>query len=199
MRLTECLHEIIHLPVSDTLNVKNGINYAVFLEALIRIAYYKVEESEYAGHESCYNNVLDQMFSDGNIELKRRMMDDRMLSELYAQDNCRVFYEHYALLAAIFTSRGMLHLETFLELQKEEFIHILIESGILTEGKEQEEDKGGELKRKFTGQSIMMSIANVGSFDHNSLTYVDFLDCLVRVAFNYPFPEAEKQNYQAMD
>lgn len=45
----------------------------------------------------------------------------------------------------------------------------------------------------------MMAIANVGSFDHNSLTYVDFLDCLVRIAFIYPFSEAEKHNYQAMD
>lgn len=45
----------------------------------------------------------------------------------------------------------------------------------------------------------MMTIANVGSFDHNSLTYVDFLDCLVRVAFIYPFPEAEKANYHSMD
>ncbi len=41
MRLCECLHEIIHLPISDTLNVKNGLNYAQFLESIIRIAYYK--------------------------------------------------------------------------------------------------------------------------------------------------------------
>ena len=75
---------------------------------------------------------------------------------------------------------------------------MLIESAILIEGKDHD-DKGGELKRKFDGQSIMMSISNVGSFDHNSLTYVDFLDCLVRVAFIYPFPEAEKQNYHTMD
>lgn len=78
-------------------------------------------------------------------------------------------------------------------------MHILIESGILVEGKDHDDGKGGELKRKFDGQSIMMSIANVGSFDHNSLTYVDFLDCLVRVAFIYPFPENEKHNYNAMD
>lgn len=78
-------------------------------------------------------------------------MDDRMLSELYSQDNCKVFYEHFSLLAAIFTAKGMLHLETFLELQKEEFIHILIESGILVEGKDHDNDKGGELKRKFDG------------------------------------------------
>ena len=145
MRLSECLHEIIHLPISDTLSVKNGLNYALFLEALIRIAYYKLEESEYAGQESGYKNVLDTIFNEGNIELKRRMMEDRMLSELYASDNCRVFYEHFQLLAAIFSNKGMIHLETFLELQKEEFIHMLIESGILVEGKEHDDPKGGEL------------------------------------------------------
>ena len=76
-----------------------------------------------------------------------------MLSELYAQDNCRVFYEHFSLLAAIFTNKGMIHLETFLELQKEEFIHLLQEGGILQEGKEHHEadSKTGELQRKFTG------------------------------------------------
>ena len=127
-------------------------------------------------------------------------MNDRMLSELYSGDNCKVFYEHFSLLAAIFTNRGMLHLETFLEMQKEEFINILIEAGILSDGHgKQEEDKSGVLKKNFTPQSIMMSISNVGSFDHNSLTYVDFLDCLVRISFNYPFPEHEKQLYQAMD
>lgn len=78
-------------------------------------------------------------------------------------------------------------------------MHILIESGILNEGKDHEDDKGGELKKKFNGQSIMSSISTVGSFDHNSLTYVDFLDCLVRVAFNYPFPEAERHNYSTVD
>jgi hypothetical protein len=35
--------------------------------------------------------VLEQIFSEGNIELKRRMMDDRMLSELYSFDNGRIF------------------------------------------------------------------------------------------------------------
>ena len=84
MRICESLHEIIHLPLQDTLNVKNGLNYAVFLEALIRIAYYKLEESEYAAHEGGYKNILDNIFNEGNIELKKRMMDDRMLSELYS-------------------------------------------------------------------------------------------------------------------
>ena len=48
MRICECLHELIHIPISDTLNVKNGLNYSLFLESIIRIAYSKLDESEYA-------------------------------------------------------------------------------------------------------------------------------------------------------
>ena len=60
MRLCESLHEIIHLPIADTLNVKNGLNYALFLESLIRIAYYKLDENEYTGGgDGQYKNVLD--------------------------------------------------------------------------------------------------------------------------------------------
>jgi hypothetical protein len=46
----------------------------------------------------------------------------------------------------------MLHLETFLELSKEEFIHILIDSGILSE-RGGHDDEGSEdlLKKKFSG------------------------------------------------
>jgi hypothetical protein len=116
MRVCEALHEIIHLPLVDTLNVRNGMTYATFLEAILRIAYHKLDESEYAQSDSGFKNILEQIFNEGNIELKRRMMDDRMLSELYSSDNCKVFYEHFSLLAAIFSTRGMLHLETFLEM-----------------------------------------------------------------------------------
>ena len=31
----------VYMPVEDTLNIKNGINYAQFLEAILRIAYYR--------------------------------------------------------------------------------------------------------------------------------------------------------------
>jgi hypothetical protein len=45
----------------------------------------------------------------------------------------------------------------------------------------------------------MATIHNTGSFDSNFLTYVDFLDCLVRVAYIYPFPDTEKNQYVSMD
>jgi hypothetical protein len=75
-----------------------------------------------------------------------------------------MFEENYSLLAAIFTQKGMLHLETFLELSKDEFINILIEAGILQE-KEEEEKHEGEVKRKFTKQTILINLSNVFSFD----------------------------------
>ena len=144
------------------------------------------------------------MFNNGNIEIKKRMMEDRLLSELYAHDNCKVFYEHSTLLSALFTARASTQLENFLELSKEEFITILMESAILLSTDKNKDDgdnhQGGhEIKRKFDGEAIMAAISNVGSFDMNALTYVDFLDCLVRVAFIYPFPDAERHHYNAMD
>lgn len=189
LRLCEALHELIHVPLTDTLNIKNGINYAMFLECIIRIAYHRLEEG--AGPD--YKSVLEAMFSEGNIELKKRMMDDRLLSELYSHDNAKVFYEHSTLLQAVFSSKARVQHENFLELSKEDFMHILVDSGILSAAAGKEEESGGEIKRKFNGENVMAVIAGVGSFDSNYLTYVDFLDCLVRVANLYPFPDSGPQ------
>ena len=197
LRAYEALHELVRLPLQDTLNIKNGINYAMFLEAIIRIAYHRLEE---AGIDQDYKSVLEQMFNEGNIELKKRMMDERLLSELYSHDNAKVFYEHSTLLSAVFSAKARLNQENFLEMSKEEYMQFLTESGILTDRKE-EEPATGEIKRKFNGETIMASIASVGSFDTNYLTYVDFLDCLVRTASLYPFPDSgpQKAQFAAMD
>jgi hypothetical protein len=44
----ECMIEIdgVNIPFADTLNILNGMNYAQFLEAILRIAYYKKEHSD---------------------------------------------------------------------------------------------------------------------------------------------------------
>ena len=110
----------------------------MFLESIIRIAYHKMEESGEQDQDSAYKNILEQMFNDGNIELKKRMMDDRLLSELYSHDNAKVFYEHSTLLSAIFSAKATMYQENFLELSKEEFMHILLESGILSDRKDEE-------------------------------------------------------------
>ena len=45
----------------------------------------------------------------------------------------------------------------------------------------------------------MATIQNTGSFDQNFLSYIDFLDCLVRVAYIYPYPDSDKGQVVAMD
>lgn len=44
----ECMMEIdgVSIPFADTLNVMNGLNYAQFLEAILRIAYWKKNNSD---------------------------------------------------------------------------------------------------------------------------------------------------------
>jgi hypothetical protein len=59
MRVCESLHELIQIPLTDTLNVKNGLNYAIFLEALIRIAYYKLDDSRFISQDNGYKIILD--------------------------------------------------------------------------------------------------------------------------------------------
>lgn len=168
----------------------------MFLETILRTAYHKMEENGETEVDGAYKNVLEQMFNDGNIELKKRMMEDRLISELYSHDNCKVFYEHATLLAAVFTNRSVDQLENFSELPKETFMQILLETGILTD--KQPEETQGEIKRKFNAENIMATISNTGSFDPNFLSYVDFLDCLVRVAYIYPY-ESDKGQVVAMD
>lgn len=59
MNVCQSLHELIHLPLSDTLNVRNGLNYSLFLESILRVAYAKLDDSEYAGSDNGYKNVLE--------------------------------------------------------------------------------------------------------------------------------------------
>lgn len=46
--VSDCMHEIdgVTIPFTDTLNIFNGLNYAQFLEAILRIAYYKKDNSD---------------------------------------------------------------------------------------------------------------------------------------------------------
>ena len=90
----------------------------------------------------------------------------------------------------------MLHLETFLEMNKEEFINLLAEIGLFGDLSKPDEQ---EVKKKFTPQAVISAIESVGTFDENQLTYVDFLECLVRVAFIYQFNEQEKQGSQSVE
>lgn len=58
-------------------------------------------------------------------------MEDNMIQELYSNENCKVFEENFSFLAALYSQKGILHIETFMELSKEEFVNIFLEGGFL--------------------------------------------------------------------
>ena len=78
----ECMHEIdgVNTPFADTLNIQNGLNYAQFLEAILRIAYYKKEHSDQAGNPEGFKITLETMFADAELDLKKRMKSDPILT-----------------------------------------------------------------------------------------------------------------------
>lgn len=53
--------EGLNMPPDDTLNVRNGMNYAQFLEALLRICMYKSELAE-VKLPGAFKRVLEDVF-----------------------------------------------------------------------------------------------------------------------------------------
>lgn len=99
MSLFQALHEIegVNMPVDDTLNIKNGFNYAQFLEAILRIAYLKAEglQDEYnKAPGGIFKNTLENMFQNANIDVNKRIASDPVLIQVYNQDNNQIFFKH---------------------------------------------------------------------------------------------------------
>ena len=90
-----------------------------------------------------------------------------------------------------------------MELSKDEFLNILIEGTVLIDrggaaaaSSSLEESKNpADMKKKFTKQTILLGLSKTCGFDGETLTYVDFLEALMRVAQIYPFSEQDKDKY----
>jgi hypothetical protein len=52
------MHQVdaVRIPFQDTMNVMNGLNYAQFLESILRIAYSKLDNSAEKGAEDGFAN-----------------------------------------------------------------------------------------------------------------------------------------------
>jgi hypothetical protein len=61
----------------------------------------------------------------------------------------------------------------------------------LIEKKEAGKEESKEPARKFDEEDIHNLIANTYLFDEDQLGYVEFLECLVRIADSYPFTDEE--------
>jgi len=52
------------------------MNYAQFLEAILRIAYYKRDNGDQSGNPEGFKNTLETMFDDADLDLKKKAKND---------------------------------------------------------------------------------------------------------------------------
>lgn len=64
----------------------NGLNYAQFLESLLRIAFLKSAELQ-----KPYAQTLEDIFSNPNLDIEKRCVADPFLNQVYNQENYEVF------------------------------------------------------------------------------------------------------------
>jgi len=92
IQLFQGLHQIegVTLPVEDTLNIRNGLNYAQFLEALLRIAFLKAAENQ-----KSYASTLEEIFSNPNLDINKRTFQDSFLNQIYnCEENDELFKKY---------------------------------------------------------------------------------------------------------
>lgn len=156
IRMFNTLMEIdgITMPIEDTLNLKNGLNYSQFLEAILRIGYLRSERPE--DFQGCpagrsFKQTLEDMFSDAEIDVSKRQQRDPILIQVYNADCNDVFFVYVDVLSAIFSLRGLDRSNTYVELDKKEFMHVLDEAKLLIKPRQktkEEEKKERETTKK---------------------------------------------------
>jgi hypothetical protein len=196
--------------LNDTLNIKNGLNYAQFLEALLRIAFNRADE-----YKQSYAATLEEIFTHPKLIIANRIKDDPFLAEVYdSEENTAIFFKYEDLLNAIFTTKAMPGL-SYIELEKTTLVQLLKECGIIKtpqvkkaepvqDGKKknkQNADKKEEEKKDepvippeelYLEADCTASIEPVCSFDDNKLNYFDMLECLLRVRRDYKWNTEQK-------
>lgn len=133
---SECMHEIdgVLIPFENTLNIFNGLNYAQFLEAILRIAYYKKDNSDQAGNHDGFKNTLETMFAESDLDLKKRSQKNEVLSQLLELSFQNFWEEQFNLLGAIFNEKAIPRGD-HLEMSKNMFVDLLRECDILIKPK----------------------------------------------------------------
>ena len=125
------LNTLIIPPVDNTLNIKNGLNFAQFLESILRITDIKAKSNDQPDHEENYRLMLQQIFQDATMAIKRKSEEDELIVQLYTPESQQLFYDKYGLLGAIFQNQSMTNNSIHLGLQFNEFAHILAQAGRL--------------------------------------------------------------------
>ena len=133
------------------MNILNGMNYAQFLEAILRIAYWLKDNSAEKGNEDGFANTLESLFADAEFDIKKKAKNgDEILSLMIQLADGGVFRENFEILAAIFANKAMPNKDEvgLLEMSKSDFINCLNDSGVLIQKQDEKDDKKGKDDKK---------------------------------------------------
>ena len=100
----ESMHQIdgVTITLNDTLNIANGLNYAQFLEAILRIAYWMKDKGPEKDNEDGFANTLETMFAEADLDIKKIAKTDETVSSLMTLAEMGTLKDNFALLGAIF-------------------------------------------------------------------------------------------------
>ena len=154
------------------------------------------------------------MFQNPNIDITKRIDNDRVLEKVYAPEVTATFKDNEELLCAIFSEKATCPGDTYPQLHKREFINLLSDAELLIlpkQGKEEKKDPKAADKNAnpadaaaaaaavaaeqiiYTENEIWQSILPTGTFDSDYLDYFNFLEALVRVCNDRPWSEDEME------
>ena len=98
------------------------MNYAQFLEALLRIAYYKKENSSKKVEADGFKDTLETMFADVELDIKKKAKNDPILNSMMELSQSGFFADHYDLLGGIFSEKAIPKQDHHFEMDKKDFI-----------------------------------------------------------------------------
>jgi hypothetical protein len=135
------LDTLIIPPPENVLNIKNGLNFAQFLEAILRIVQIKAENSEQPENDETFRLILQQIFGGysgsfgqpgvqgATMAIKRKSEEDELFVALYSPESQQLFNENYGLLGAIYQQKAVNKSGIGLGLGYEDFYLILEDAG----------------------------------------------------------------------
>lgn len=121
------------------------------MEAILRIAYYKKDNSEQAGNPEGFKNTLEAMFADAELDIKKKAKNDQVLHTFIELSNQGFFEENFDLLAALFNEKGMPKSDGFVEISKADLVNVFKDSKIIIIP-QQSKDKDDKKKQQQNNQ-----------------------------------------------
>lgn len=126
--------------------MNNSLNYAQFLEALLRIAYYKKDNSDKKGSQEGFKDTLESMFADVELDIRKKAKQDMVLSHMLELSGSGWFAHNFDLLAGIFSEKAIQKQDNHFEMSKSDFIFLLRECDLLIIPKKKGDEGGAPAK-----------------------------------------------------